>query len=126
MSEIQKQRLKLSHISKRLDMTVTEASRHLQRLSEAKLVEKDVEGLYKLTPFGELTLSLLPSFDFISKHRDYFTTHTISHLPHEFINRIGDLLNCTFTDDVMVAFHSVETSFRRHKNTYGFSPTKYS
>jgi predicted transcriptional regulator len=108
MSEIQKQRLKLSHISKRLDMTVTEASRHLQRLSEAKLVEKDVEGLYKLTPFGELTLSLLPSFDFISKHRDYFTTHTISHLPHEFINRIGDLLNCTFTDDVMVAFHSVE------------------
>lgn len=108
MLEIQKQRLKLSHISKKLDMTVTETSRHLQRLSEAKLVEKEVEGSYKLTQFGELTLSLLPGFDFISKHRDYFTTHTISHLPHEFMSRIGDLVNCTFEDDVMVAFHGVE------------------
>lgn len=25
------------------------------------------------------------------------------------MNRIGDLVNCTFTDDVMVAFHMVET-----------------
>jgi len=108
MLEIQKQRLKLSHISKKLDMTVTEASRHLQRLSEAKLVEKEVEGSYKLTPFGELTLSLLSGFDFISKHRDYFITHTIAHLPHEFISRIGNLMNCTFTDDVMVAFHRTE------------------
>jgi len=109
MLEIQKQRLKLSKIAKNLDMTITEASRHLQRLSKAKLVEKDVEGLYKLTLFGELALSLLSGFDFISKHRDYFVTHSLSNLPSEFINRIGDLKNCTFTDDVMVAFHSVET-----------------
>jgi len=108
MLEIQKQRMKLSHISKKLDMTVTETSRHLQRLSEAKLVEKDVEGSYRLTPFGELTLSLLSGFDFISKHRDYFITHTISRLPPEFVSRIGELINCTFTDDVMVAFHKVE------------------
>ncbi len=108
MVEIKKQSLRLSHISQKLDMTVTEASRHLQRLAEAKLVEKDVDGLYKLTPFGELTLSLLPSFNFISKHRDYFTTHTLSHLPHEFTSRIGDLKNCTFTDDIMITFHIVE------------------
>jgi len=111
---VEKQELKLSHISKKLDMTVTEASRHLQRLSEAKLLEKD-EGLYKLTPFGQLTLSLIPSFDFISKHRDYFAAHTLSRLPHEFIGRMGDLANCAFTDDVMVAFHSVENLIEEAK-----------
>lgn len=108
MSLVEKQELKLSHISKKLDMTVTEASRHLQRLSEAKLLEKDAEGRYELTPFGQLTLSLMPSFDFISKYRDYFAAHTLSRLPHEFIGRMGDLANCAFTEDIMVAFHSVE------------------
>lgn len=112
---VDKQELKLSHISKKLDMTVTEASRHLQRLSEARLLEKDVEGLYKLTPFGQLTLSLIPSFDFISMYRDYFATHTLSRLPYEFIGRMGDLANCAFSDDVMVAFHSVESLIEEAK-----------
>jgi predicted transcriptional regulator len=96
-------------------MTITETSRHLQRLSEARLLEKDVEGLHELTPFGQLTLSLIPSFDFISKHRDYFAAHKLSRLPHEFIGRIGDLSNCTYTDDVMVAFHTVETMIEEAK-----------
>ncbi len=104
----EKQKLKLSHISKNLDMTVAETSRHLQRLRETKLLEKDSEGLYELTPFGQLTLSLTPSFDFLSKHRDYFKDHTLSHLPFEFTSRIGELANCIFTDDVMVAFHLTE------------------
>ena len=104
----EKQKLKLSHISKNLDMTVAETSRHLQRLRETKLLEKDGEGLYKLTPFGQLTLSLTASFDFISKHRDYFEAHTLSHLPYEFKSRIGELANSAFTDDVMVAFHLTE------------------
>jgi predicted transcriptional regulator len=105
----EKQNLKLSHISKKLDMTVAETSRHLQRLSEARLLEKDSDGLYEITPFGKLTLSLIPSFEFISKHNDYFAAHSISSLPYEFVCRIGNLANSTFTNDVMVAFHDVET-----------------
>jgi predicted transcriptional regulator len=104
----EKQNLKLSHISKKLDMTVAETSRHLQRLSEAKLLEKDSEGLYEITPFGKLTLSLIPSFDFISKYNDYFAAHSLSRLPYEFVCRIGNLTNCTFTNDVMIAFNDVE------------------
>ncbi len=111
----EKQKLKLSHISKNLDMTVAETSRHLQRLRETKLLEKDVEGLYALTPLGQLTLSLTPSFDLISKHRDYFEAHTLSHLPYEFIGRIGELANSTFTDDVMVAFHLTENVIEEAK-----------
>jgi predicted transcriptional regulator len=100
--------LKLSHVSKKLNVTVTETSRHLQRLCEARLLEKDVEGAYGLTPFGHLVLSLIPSFGFLSAYGDYLATHSLSFLPQEFIERIGELEACGFTNDVMVTFRSVE------------------
>jgi len=106
--EIQKQRLRLSHISKKLNMTVTEASRHLQRLSEAKLIQKDVEGSYGLTQFGELTLSLLSGLGFISKHRDYFMEYDTSPIPYEFISRIGELTEGGRGVDTLSNIHQVE------------------
>ena len=69
MLELQKHKSKLSPISRKLDLTVAETSRHLQRLSEAGLVQKDVNGIYAVAPFGALVLSLLSSLGFVSKHR---------------------------------------------------------
>lgn len=91
MLEFKKHRLRLSSVSKKLDLNVMEAARHLQRLGEAKLVEKGVDGLFGLTPFGVLVLSLLSSLNFSSKHRDYFLEHDTSCVPYEFVNRIGEL-----------------------------------
>jgi len=108
LSKLQEGTMKLTHLSEKLNLTVQETSRHLSRLSDAKLVLKDVDGSYRSTPYGDHAMKLLPGFEFLSKHREYLTTHTISHLPNEFVNRIGDLRNCTFTDDVMVAFHHTE------------------
>jgi len=112
MLEIQKQRLRLSHISKKLNMTVTEASRHLQRLSEAKLIQKGVEGAYGLTPFGELTLSLLSGLGFISKHRDYFMEYDISPIPYEFTGRIGELMEGGLGADTLKNIHETEKMFQ--------------
>jgi predicted transcriptional regulator len=106
---LQKQRMKLSHISKKLDMTVTEASRHLQRLSEAKLIQKDVDGSYGLSPFGTLTLSLLLGLNFVSENRQYFLEHDVSYLPSEFISRIGELSASSLgTRDIMTGFRLAE------------------
>jgi predicted transcriptional regulator len=112
MLKIQKQRLKLSHISRKLDMTVTEASRHLQRLSEARLIQKDVDGLYGLTPFGALALSLLSSLDFVSKYRDYFVEYDVSPLPYEFIDRIGELMEGDFGAETFKNLEETEKMFR--------------
>jgi predicted transcriptional regulator len=107
--ELQKQRLKLSHISKKLDMTVTEASRHLQRLSEAKLIQKDADSSYGLTPFGTLTLSLLSGLNFVSENRQYFLEHEVSYLPSEFIGRIGELSASSLGNrDIMTGFRLAE------------------
>ena len=107
--KLQKQKMKLSHISEKLDMTVTETSRHLQRLSEAKLIQKEVDGLYGLTHFGNLALSLISGLCFISRNMQYFTEHELSHLPPEFVERIGELSSIPpGTSDIMTSFRLSE------------------
>jgi predicted transcriptional regulator len=104
--------LKMTHISRELDLTVQETSRHLSRLSDKKLIRKNVEGFHSLTSYGEQIFGLIPGFKFLSKHREYFTKHKISHIPRRFLNGIGDLYNSSLTDDVLVAFHNVENRIR--------------
>jgi predicted transcriptional regulator len=101
LSNLSKEALKLSHLAQRQDMTVTETSRHLQRLSEAELIFKDSEGLYKVTPYGKLVLSLVPSLGFVTENRGYFLEHDTSALPMEFIARFGELSNFTFREDTI-------------------------
>jgi len=107
--KLQKQKMKLSHISEKLDMTITETSRHLQRLSEAKLIQKEVDGLYGLTHFGNLALSLISGICFVSNNTQYFSEHDLSHLPLEFVERIGELSSIPpGTSDIMTSFRLSE------------------
>jgi predicted transcriptional regulator len=101
LSNLSREPLKLSHLAQRQDMTVTETSRHLQRLSDAELILKDAGGLYKLTPYGKLILSYIPSLGFVSENRAYFHEHDTSVLPPEFIARFGELSNYTFNEDTI-------------------------
>ncbi len=106
---LQQQKMKLSHISEKLNMTLTETSRHVQRLSEAKLIQKDVDGLYGLTAFGTLAISLLSGIGFASRNVQYFLEHDLSTLPVEFIERLGELSAVsTATSDPMTTFRRSE------------------
>ena len=98
--------LKLSQVSKTLDMTVSEASRHLQRLNDLDLIEKNADGAFVPTAFGKLAVHLLRGLDFISDNRQYFLEHDYLGLPHSLVDRIGALSNTTLnTDTVRVLAH---------------------
>ena len=56
---LKKTPLKLSHVSKKLDFTVQETSRNITRLNEAKMISKNVDGSFHLTPYGAEALNLL-------------------------------------------------------------------
>jgi len=105
---LKKTPMKLSHISSKLDFTVQETSRNITRLSEAKLIVKDVDGAFHLTPYGEETLNLLSGFRFLFKNREYLMTHTLSEFPKQFQAGLGVLDSFEFVNDVMVAFHNIE------------------
>ena len=91
ISEIETEPMKLSEVARKLSITATEASRQLGRLTDARLIEKNPEGAYRLTSFGRTTLSLVPSFDFMYEERNYLLSHDMASLPPGYLQRIGEL-----------------------------------
>jgi predicted transcriptional regulator len=92
--------LKMQDIARRLDLTATEASRQLQRMSQAKLIDRGPEGTYATTQFGRLLLTVSSSMDFVYQHDDYFLVHEVGCLPVSFVNRLGELSQSVLVADL--------------------------
>ena len=104
--------MNVTGLARELGLTTQETSRHLSRLGDVSLTSKDAEGMFTVTSFGGLTLRLLHGLKFVSKHEDYFTTHNLGNLPNEFVSRMGELMDSTYMDDVMVMVHNTENILR--------------
>lgn len=91
MLDLKKDRLSMSQISRKLDHSMPETSRHLQRLEKAGLIRKGREGLFELSQFGGLSLALLSGLGFLSDNVEYFSGHDLTRIPYEFVDRIGEL-----------------------------------
>jgi predicted transcriptional regulator len=91
LCELQSENLKMQEIARRLDVTATEAFRQLERLSGALLVQRQPDGTFALAEYGKLVLQLSSSLKFVSKHRDYFSTHDVTRLPLQFVDRLSEL-----------------------------------
>jgi predicted transcriptional regulator len=83
--------LKMQDVARKLDLTATEASRQLQRMSQAKLIERGSEGTYTTTQLGRLFLALSVSMEFVYKHDNYFLNHDLTRIPLPFVHRLGEL-----------------------------------
>jgi predicted transcriptional regulator len=91
LRELCSSKLKMQDIARKLDLTATETSRQLQRLSLAKLIERKPDGLHSTSSLGRLLLTLSVSLEFAHKQGDYFLTHDVNRIPSSFVNRIGEL-----------------------------------
>jgi predicted transcriptional regulator len=100
LSEIGVGKQRLSQLTAKLSATPQETSKHLTRLRDAKLIEKDSDGFFRLTAFGKITLNLLPSIRFVTENREYFLSHDTSSLPLEFIERLGELQENEYGENV--------------------------
>jgi predicted transcriptional regulator len=92
---------KMREIARKLDLTTTETFRQLQRLNEAQLIQKQPDGNYAISEYGRFVLQLSSSFEFIYKHRQYFSTHDFRRLPYQFQNRIGELSSAALGTDTI-------------------------
>ncbi len=111
LHELQSENLKMQEIARRLDVTATEAFRQLERLSAALLVQRQPEGSYAITLYGKLVLQLASPLDFVSKHKEYFSTHDLSPLPYQFINRLGELSQATHITNTMESLNKGQRMF---------------
>jgi predicted transcriptional regulator len=108
LRELQRREMNVTAVARAIEITTQEVSRHLSRLTDVGLTEKDPKGPYRLTPFGVLTLSQIQGLEFSSTHKSYFRNHLVDGLPTRFLLRLGELSGSEYIDDVMVAVHNVE------------------
>jgi len=84
---------RLTDIAEQVDANPPEVSRHLNRLGEAGIVQRNPEGTYSLAPTGHIVMKCLPSLEFLASHSEFFQKHDLSLLPAHFVSRLGDLKN---------------------------------
>ncbi|MCW4012580.1 MAG: hypothetical protein NWF07_06250 [Candidatus Bathyarchaeota archaeon] len=113
--------LKMQEIANRLDITATEVFRQLQRLTEVSLVERLPDGSFTITMYGRLVLHLSSSYDFISRHREYFLEHDIWSIPEPFINRLGELEETKLLNTVMSFNKSISIFLEAEEYAWGLS-----
>jgi len=106
---ISKEKLRLTQLASKLSATTQETSRHLSRLQDARIIARESDGCFTLTPLGISFLVLLPSMGFLIRHKEYFLSHNISTLPSEFVERIGELGQSEFRQGIGETLrHTVE------------------
>ncbi|HVP93771.1 MAG TPA: transcriptional regulator FilR1 domain-containing protein [Methanoregulaceae archaeon] len=81
----------MTGIASNLNLTTTEASRQLQRLSDTLLAQKQPDGTYSITFYGRLVLHFCSHLDFVARHKEYFLTHDALVLSPQFLSRLGEL-----------------------------------
>lgn len=102
--KLQQDSMKLGNIAQGMKMTIQAIQKHIDKLAKSGLIEKDMEGVFSVTPIGKITLEQIPSFQFLSKNRKYFDNHTFEGIPQSLSLRIGDLYNSEFIGDQMKAW----------------------
>jgi predicted transcriptional regulator len=117
--------MRLTHLSKELGLTVQAVSRHLSRLDEVGLTRKDANGKFSLTPYGELVIRQLQEWEFMSRHRTYFTTHSSANLPQVFVKQIGNLTSAQHLDSVMDFLRYIETTIQEAEEFVWFQVDQY-
>lgn len=101
--------LRLTKIGERVDANNPEVSRHLERLKNAKIVEKNSDGSYSATTFGEIIFGLMPAISFIAANPDFFMEHDLSHLPPGFLCRLGELKSCEMVEGTTINFYRLDS-----------------
>ena len=81
----------VSVIAKELEATMPEVFRNFERLVKAGLIEKNTDGSYHLTLYGETVYTQIPSLVFVSHKKKYFEKHKFGNIPKKFIQRLGSL-----------------------------------
>lgn len=121
LNMLKEKAMRLSHISKMLEVTTAEVSRHLERLGNAKLIDRDSESNYNITPFADIILSEISNFDFLLKNIDYFLHHSLSGIP-EHLHWFNSMAKGSFIEGTLEISSMIkETSDEAKKYVYVIS-----
>lgn len=81
----------LGDLSKNINLSKPEISRHLAKLKEQNLISK-CDNLNEITGLGKIILNIISPLEFIFQNYDFFMNHNINYLPLEFIRNFDALI----------------------------------
>ena len=108
LQNLTEQENNVTSIARNLSITTQEASRHLNRLHENGLVEKNANSEYCITEYGKMVLRQSAGLIYTSSNREYYTNHLIPNLPTAYVSRLSELDESRLVNDVMVIFALIE------------------
>lgn len=114
---------KMSALSKILNISMQDAKRNLDNLLSEGLIERDSTGIFSLTTFGSMIVKQIPSMDFLSRNKVYFTDHNFGEIPDKFIHRIGELNESKFIKGYVAVIEKIKDMYREAEEyIYGMLP----
>ena len=120
---ISEEKCNLAKLSKDLGCTMPEVRRNIIRLTSSGLVDRESDGTFCLTTFGKTILEQIPTLDFLSRNKDYFSDHTFSPLPLKFRRRIGSLSNSALISGLVSVDEKLNDIYDRSQEyVYGMIP----
>jgi len=114
LTKLSQKHYRLSQLASELDATMQEAHRNMSRLIESGIVAKDREGELVLTAYGRTVVTIIPSYDFLYRNKEFFLDHSLGDLPPKFVQRMGAFRHCEVV-------HGVMAILQRWKNLYAGS-----
>jgi len=82
------------------------------------MVNRTNYGSYEITPYGTQAVRLLDGYKFLSRHSEYFATHSLKELPQKFQNRLGELNDSEPVNRIMDTFGGIEKMIREAEEYY--------
>jgi predicted transcriptional regulator len=120
---LSKQSSKLAKLAKDLDVTMQEVHRNLNRLQDSGLIRKDANGQFSLTTFGTTILLQIPTMNFLSRNKEYFTDHYLGDIPMKFVHRIGALDNSEYIEGLVAVLERWKQIYNNAQEyIYGMLP----
>jgi predicted transcriptional regulator len=108
LASLHKKPVKLSSLSRNLNITVQDVYRNLNRLMEEGLVRRS-DGIFYLTEYGIVVMKQIDGFLVMKKHREFFKEHSITGvMPDKFLQRIGALQNCKVVNTVTAVLQKLK------------------
>ena len=90
---------RFSDIVKQVELSSPEVSRHLKRLQDANLIEKQIKGGYRLSLFGKTVMRITANMQPLMNKFEYFTSHDTSTIPDYLLSELASLESAR-TDNV--------------------------
>jgi predicted transcriptional regulator len=107
--------MRLSQISSKLEVTTAEVSRHLERLTKARLIERESDNYYHVTAFAKVILSEYLNFEFLTENTEFFINHDIAQLP-EHLHWFHSMSKADFIEGTLEVSSMIKDLSVRAKN----------